>query len=372
MVSLTLPRDGACPGRRPLIILIIHRPRQAPGPESFAKAPETPQEYWDAIDYLLRTGQGAQAVPYLDAFLQSNPSDDVLVKIRDSYGVGSFLRLDDDPATRPYTERLVTLMAAASQRQARDPARLDKFASGLLGTTAEQQYALEELRKAGADAVPALVRKLQQPGLDAADKASIVDGMSRLRRSAVPPLVATLDSPNANLAADAAEALGALATPAPCPSWPTPPPRPMTPCCGSPPAGPSNASQAVPTRARPVRRSPPCSARGRRYLTHQGKLEGDLVRLWTWQGQEPVANDIPPGEAEGQLGVRFARHALELDPENREGQALLVALAIQKEAESTGIDSFLLNQSSGAVGSTPSEPLSNWRWELDPVFWAMR
>ena len=42
---------------------------QAPGPESFAKTPETPQELWDAADYLVRTGQARQALPYLRQFV---------------------------------------------------------------------------------------------------------------------------------------------------------------------------------------------------------------------------------------------------------------------------------------------------------------
>src|SRR5262245_5905261 len=77
-------------------------PAQAPGPELFAKEPRSPLELWEAADYLIRTGQAVKAVPYLDRFQKGRPDDATLVAIRDRYGPGSFLRLDDDPATRPF------------------------------------------------------------------------------------------------------------------------------------------------------------------------------------------------------------------------------------------------------------------------------
>ena len=52
-------------------------------------------ELWDAADYLVRTGQAEQAVPYLNQFLKSNPDDATLMRVRDRYGVGSILRLQD-------------------------------------------------------------------------------------------------------------------------------------------------------------------------------------------------------------------------------------------------------------------------------------
>ena len=92
------PRSGARP--RPC------RPRR-PAREIFAKPPTTPMELWDAADYLIRTGQAEQAVPYLNKFLKSKPDDATLLQIRDRYGAGSILRLEDDPATRPFAEPLI-------------------------------------------------------------------------------------------------------------------------------------------------------------------------------------------------------------------------------------------------------------------------
>src|SRR5271157_6459838 len=97
---------------------------QAPGPESFAQEPRTPTELWSAIDYLVRTGQSKQAVPYLDKFMKSQTDDATLVEIRDMYGAGSILRLADQPATSKYAQTLVERLKTAARRYATQPERI--------------------------------------------------------------------------------------------------------------------------------------------------------------------------------------------------------------------------------------------------------
>src|SRR4051812_9004919 len=97
---------------------------QVPGPEVFVNTPTTPAELWDAADYLVRTGQAAKAVPYLNKFVASQPDDDTLLAIRDRYGVGSVLRLDDYPETRPIAKAVVDMLAAAQLRNATRPERI--------------------------------------------------------------------------------------------------------------------------------------------------------------------------------------------------------------------------------------------------------
>ena len=133
---------------------------QVPGPESFAQEPRTPLELWSAIDYLSRTGQSPKAVPYLDKFLKGQPSDEDFVAIRDRYGIGSILRLADDPSTRRFAEPLTAKLAAAAQRHAIEPERLARFVADLTGSPAEQDYAVARLREAGPYAIPALVQAL--------------------------------------------------------------------------------------------------------------------------------------------------------------------------------------------------------------------
>ncbi len=99
-------------------------------PPSFARQPITPLETWDVVDYLIRTGQPEQAAPYVKQFLDANPDDATLLRIRDEYGPGTILRLADFPSTAPYSAPLLDRVSKAALRAATDPARLDRFVAG--------------------------------------------------------------------------------------------------------------------------------------------------------------------------------------------------------------------------------------------------
>ena len=97
---------------------------QVPGNELFAKEPQTPLELWDAVDYLLRTGQEKKALPYLERFVKGKPDDATLEMIRMKYGPSSILSLGDHPGTKAYAEPLAEAMIAAARKFATDPKRL--------------------------------------------------------------------------------------------------------------------------------------------------------------------------------------------------------------------------------------------------------
>ena len=97
---------------------------QPPGPELFAKDPRTPMELWDAIDYLLRTNQAKKALPFLDKFIKSKPDDATLIAIRNRFGPGSVLRLNDHDATRPFAQTVAEAMVAAARKYATQPERI--------------------------------------------------------------------------------------------------------------------------------------------------------------------------------------------------------------------------------------------------------
>ena len=257
---------------------------QRPTGETFGKTPTTALEFWDAADYLVRTGQAPQAVPYLNKFLQAKPDDSTLIEVRDRYGAGSILRLQDHPATRAMAEPLATMLAAATRRTATNPERIARFIADLSKSRAEQEYAVERLREAGSFAVPPLVRELGRPSLSAEGRAQIVANMGRLDRSAAPALIAVLDaSDQPRLAADAAEVLGTIGDP-----------RAVVPLT----ALAANPAAAVPARdaarravaritGRPFEAQPKTPTRlladeARRYHTHAIQFPGDSLVLWGW------------------------------------------------------------------------------------------
>ena len=252
--------------------------------EIFAPDPKTPLEFWDAADYLVRTGQAAQAVPYLNAFLKANPDDATLLEIRDRHGVGSILRLEDDPATRPFARPIADRLAAGHAPE-RDPPRADRAVHRRADAESqeEQDYAVERLREAGSYAVPALVQALGNAGLSADDRASIVRNMGRLDRSAVPALIAALDSKDPRLAADVADVLGRIGDPRAIPHLTF-----LAAHGESPSPVRAAARRAIASlTGRPFEAQPRSPVRvlldeARKYHVHAVNFPGDSVLIWAW------------------------------------------------------------------------------------------
>ncbi len=126
----------------------VQEPRgvQPPGPERFAVEPRTPAEWWEAADYLVRSGQARLAVPYLKKLIDAEPSDELLVNLRDRYGLGSFLRLEDDPATRALGRVLLERLTVASRRTASRPERIQAAIAQLTRSREERDLGVDRLR----------------------------------------------------------------------------------------------------------------------------------------------------------------------------------------------------------------------------------
>jgi HEAT repeat protein len=313
---------------------------QVPGPESFAREPRTPSELWNAIDYLMRTDQSPKALPYLDRFLAANPDDATLIAIRDRFGSGSFLRLADHPATARYAKPLIDRLNVAARRHATRPDRLERFVAALAGSPDEQDYAVARLQEAGAEAVPFVIKAIEkgEPGSESRDK--IVRNMGRLDSSAVPALVAVLDSPDPALAADAATAMGQIGDPRAVPFLTFPAASSETP-----PALREAARRAI---ARLTGR--PHGAEGKtpsrvltdaawRYHRHQVEFPGDPVILWSWDRDRkvPVPTTMPRADVEEALGKRLASEALRLQPDNTDARLALLSLTLERAVGRVGL-----------------------------------
>ena len=306
---------------------------QAPGRADFSHEPTTPLETWEVADYLIRVGQPAQAAPYLKRFLDGKPDDATLLQVRDTYGTGSVLRLSDDLATRPYARPLAEMLAAATARRATDPERIERFIDALSKTREEQDYAIARLREAGPYAVPPMIRDLNTAKLDLAARHPVAEGIARLDKRAVPPLIAALDSTDATVAGDAARALGLIGDPRAVPA--------LTYLAAK-----SPESAARPQAAEAIRRltglpfgsQPKAPARiladeARLYHLHDVRFPREPVVLWLWDEASslPVPRSVSIRDAEGILGLRAAREALEIDPTDPEGQVNLVSLALDHD-----------------------------------------
>lgn len=316
---------------------------QAPGPELFAKDPETPTELWEAIDYLTRTGQPKQAVPYLEKFSKVDVDDETLVNLRDQYGPGSFLRLADNPATKPYAEPLTKKLTEASLRRASDPERIEKYIPALTQSNHEQDYAVSRLRESGPYAVPPLVEALKAEPVTSTNRALLVRNAGRLDAASVPAWIAVLESSDPNLAADAAAILGTIGDRRALPFLTYPAAAPNVPLNVR-----TAADQAI---VRLTGRSVADQSRtpaqvlidmANGYARRQFDMPAEAVLVWTWDDakQAPVPVGAKASDVDAIFGLRLARQALSLDPTSRVAKAALVGLSLQRSIDRVGFTNF--------------------------------
>jgi HEAT repeat protein len=333
---------------------------QIPGPELFAKEPQTPLELWDAIDYLVRTDQAKKAIPYLDKFMKSRPDDVTLITIRNRYGPGSILRLSDDELTRPFAKPLVEVMVSAAKKYAAHPERIRRFITDLTGTLEEQEYAVRHLREAGPDAVPFLVDAISRTDLSATDRQLIVHHTGRLDRSAVPPLLAVLDSPSPALVADTASALEMIGNKLAIPQLTF-----LAASANTPTAVRTTAQAAIasltgrPFSAQPRTPVQVLTAAAWSYHRHQVELPSDPVPVWEWDKERkaPSMKEVPRTQAEAAFGLRLANEALQLDPQDREARVVQLSLMLEKAVERVGFTSFPAQDQATFAAATMSGPL---------------
>jgi HEAT repeat protein len=332
---------------------------QPPGPELFAKEPRTPLELWGAIDYLVRTGQTGKALPYLDKFVKSKPDDETWIAIRDQYGPGSILRLDDDVATRRFTKPLADALIAAARKYANEPKQMARLVTELTGTPTEQDYAIRHLRTAGPHAVPFLIDALSHLDLSAEKRNLLIRNMGRLDSTAAPALVAVLDSTDTNLAPAAASALGLIGDKEAIPH--------LTFAAADPHSPPASRSAAQAALARLTglpfasqSRTPVqvLTAAAWRYHRHEVEVLRDPVLVWRWDNDRnaPVAQELTQRQAEANLGLQLARKALLLDPKSRDAQVAQLSLALEDAVLRVGWREFPAKTQPTFAAAIPTGP----------------
>ena len=154
-------------GRLPMCAACSAWRRPGPGPEVFAKTPKTPLELWDAVDYLVRTGQVRQAVPYLEQ-VPREPARRRHAARRSATATASGRSSGSTTTPRPAPGREPLVDdARRGHASATRPGPTGSRGSSprLTRTREEQDYAVERLREAGPYAIPPLVKALDRPGL---------------------------------------------------------------------------------------------------------------------------------------------------------------------------------------------------------------
>jgi hypothetical protein len=329
----------------------------------FFKRPSNTDEYWNALQFEIDVGKYDLAAVHLRNLLNYKPSDADLVKLVDEVGISKFLRLrnirtwSDDPKVdrqaQADVEELLKRVTEATTKVRRDPERIKGYIKNLTATPEENAYALKELAKAGAYAVPYLIDALRQASPE--ERVRYLDALERLGPDTIAPMVAALDSNNSQLQVDlirifrkrysagTARLIQREVVPnlwffASSPSQSDEVRRQAT----------AALSYFLET---PADKLPPAKFELTRlaegYYQHRFPFaNANAVTIWRWDGQHvvegwPGAPTVNADKAEEYYGVRFASQALMLDPAFGPAQVVLLSLILDKTQSRSGLDQTL-------------------------------
>ncbi len=315
---------------------------------------ETPLDFWNAIQFELDLGKTDIAARYLRGLINKKPTDKDLYAILDRDGITSVMRLrnirewttdkNNNAQAIKDAETLVDLVTQANKKRLADDARIRELITQLNGTPEEKSYALAELYKIGATVVPHVLDFLAR-SKEANDRHTYKQALLKMGPATLAPLLAALDSNNVLLKLDILDVLRQrhFARSAEILPW-----------LQFPSASPSE-SPLVRAKARkilaefqelPEDKLPPAkhvlTEEAERYFEHKVNF-GDPrnVTIWRWDGNKlvrgwPKAETVTASQAEQYYGLRFARQALQLDPDYAPAQLIALSLAVEKAAETAG------------------------------------
>jgi HEAT repeat protein len=303
--------------------------------------PKTPTEFFDAALLTDRLYRPALTKRYLEKLLQSNPSDDALLELRNKYGPGVFLHLARDPALKPVATQLLERVTAALRKHEEDPAFLDSLIDRLQGAPGDRDTSIQMLTNIGPTAVPRILKHLGAPTPNE-QPALLVQGLAQMGGQVVPVLFGALEATNDSIRDGAIQALGLIGLKAAVPYLLDPAFDP------SQPAGIRSAARTALARILgvPTERGDGVSSFGAvtelKKLAHDGLADRIVwptsegkTDLWTWneESKSVVRNRLSPVAASLYAGLRFARQAIALAPEDRDAQILFLALDFAWDAQ---------------------------------------
>jgi hypothetical protein len=334
-------------------------PKQESDPEGyrqFFKKPENAAEFWRAIQFEIEVGKYDLAAKHLRGLMESKPDEASLLELQDRVGMSGFLRLrnvvrwsankEAEQQARKDVDDLIALVSDALRKLLNDPKRIEKYVANLQKSQEEKEYAIKELYRSGAAAVPYLLESLKE--LSGDERANVVEALEKLGPDTIPPLLAALDAEDNGIVLDLIRVLRKRgATRATEATLIAPGLWYLT----SAPKRPKIVHQAARealgylTNTHPDKLLPGKFALTReaeRYFQHKVPLQ-DPTTVWRWEGGKlvrgwPGAETVPPARAEEYYGLYYAGKALDLDPTYPPAQVVFLTLALERAVQRGGFD----------------------------------
>ena len=306
--------------------------------------PTTADALFDAVVLMVDLARPELARIYMQNLLALNPDDAALLAMRDKHGPAVFLRMANLEYLQPGSVTLLERMNASFARFAGDTARIDRLISELGGPPSVRDAAILQLRSGGALVVPRLVEQIGDVQ-DEATRELLSYSLTRLGPDVVPPLLAVLESPEANLRTTALEVLGHVGSRKTAVQlWY------FAVDANQPPGVRVAAAEAVARltlgasgRASDLSRNMALRAleQGARVRLAGGERAvagaDGKVTAWHFNTTENrlVGAPADPDDVALHLSIRLAQQALALSPENRRLQALVVSVLLTRSRTQT-------------------------------------
>jgi CheY-like chemotaxis protein len=404
-VRASTPESGvSAVSRRPLLlaaILAVSFPVAVSGQteSDFYALPKTVPEFWRAVQFEIRTGNFERADERLKGLLDLNPDSKTLFDLVDKPppgtqgGMSQFLRLRNvprwhananrDKEAKQRVEDLIARLTKAVEAELSNPERIRRFANALAGPAEESTFALRELRRSGKAAPPVLATMLlERPADDV--RSAILGAIPLLSIDTVPGFVAFLPAADTASQSDLIDALrrrtdyrtlSLNADTDPVPTlWYL--------------AGSETTSELVKKKARdaiaaatlkdpslerdPELRTPQGQLTAYAQRFHEGtsnlaKLAGDAKNeaahnVWIWDGKTLKEVALTRAQATEHYGLRYARWALDIQPDYAPAQRMFLSIAIEHHAMRAGGGAHLVRTSPelhAALATAPFDLLSD-------------
>ena len=302
--------------------------------------PETPEELLNAVRLMMKLGQLDVAKRYLELLIDSNPDPEALLKLRDKFGPGEFLRIAATRELRPLSSDLLSRVNAAFREYGMDETRIMDTIKDLSADPRKREAAVVSLRESGPNVIPVMVTALSSPDLEELHE-PITYALIRQGKTAVPALMAAMNSKEPSVRIGATAALGYIKDRRAIPVLLTPAFR-----SGIDPAARDAARTAlariggsIPTSARPAA----LTLRELAIKHYRGESDWELtadgnVELWTWdQARNTVAAvTTTPELASLFTASQYAAQAVRLAPGDEDLQSVFVSTSMAYEAARSG------------------------------------
>lgn len=318
-------------------------PGQEVDTKQFYKKPETAAEFWRVMKHEIELGQFKLANDYLRGFIAKNPTDEELLALQEREGNSTFLRLLLIPEMAKDARPLVDRVGRLVEKHLTDPARLKRLVSDL-GAAAkdprETEFLIEQLRRSGAAAVPALIQALTSTNENSVEHAAVLSALEKLDQRTTLPIAAALDIKDPVLRSELIDVFRRRADFAAVPFlWY------FSAAPDQPPLVRSKALETISALlGKPVSQLPRAidalTREAEKFHQHKVPLaeSGGSATVWKLAGNQLASQTLPLSQAEEFYSLFFAGEALKLNPAYEPAQVVFLSAALDKAVERAGID----------------------------------